>query len=146
MKFLILPYHAVEDEIKAMSKQLYDESLERKETDAFAVNWKYYRALSISGNLLATIALKGREIAAFAVYTVSVDPLHGKLQAANEVFYVDKEHRGKTSLKFLRKSDELLKGKGIETIAYVLSNNRLGKLLARNGYKPTHTVWSLNNV
>ena len=148
MKFMILPYHAVEDHIKATAKDLYDESFERKERDAFAVNWDYYHALSLSGNLLASIALieEERRIVAYAVYSVSVDPLHGELQAANDVFYVDKEHRGKMPLQFLRKSDELLKDKGINNISYVLSDERLGKLLARAGYKPTHTVWSTNNV
>lgn len=148
MKFMIVPYHAVEDHIKATAKDLYDQSIEKEETDAFAVNWDYYHALSISGNLLATIAFKeeDRKILAYAVYTVSFDPLHGDLQAANDVFYVDKKHRGKLSLQFLRKSDELLKDKGMSKISYILSDERLGKLLSRNGYKPTSTVWSLNNV
>ena len=148
MKFMVLPFHAVEDHIRATAKDLYDESIERREDDAFAINWDYYHSLSISGNLLVTIALieEEKKIVAYSVYSVFHDTLHGQLKATNEVFYVEKAYRGKMSFKLLKKSDELLKEKGIENIAYILSDERLGKLLSRNGYKPTHTVWSVNNV
>lgn len=145
MKFMILPYHAIEDHIMNTAKTLYDESVERKETDAFAVDWDYYKSLSLSGNLLVTIALDedARKIHGYAVYTVSDDPLHGDLQATNDVFYVEKKHRGRLSLKLLKEADKLLRQKGVKKISYVLSNESLGKLLSRNGYKPTHTVWSM---
>lgn len=146
IEYIIVPTHAVLDHIKRKSPDHFLKMKEKKFRDSANVDWDYYKSISLSGNSLAIVALKGKEIIGYSVFTVTSDPIHKEfLQAANDAFFVEEKYRNKISMKFLKKTNQLLKESGVNNISYILSDEKLGRVLSMSGYKPTHTVWSFEN-
>jgi len=67
---------------------------------------------------------------------------YGKQVAISEVLYVRPEYRGKTSIMFLRYIEDEVKSRGAKGLFQASSSKKdISKLMQREGYYPTETVY-----
>jgi hypothetical protein len=108
------------------------------------MDWDYYLAASYAGQCKAVTVRDDGKLVGYALFFIGHNPDHKHIiQATNSGIYLDEKYRGKVSLQLLRKSDEFMKELGAHEINYLLKDDRIGRLLGRNGYKSDHRLWSI---
>jgi hypothetical protein len=108
------------------------------------MDWDYYLSASHAGKCKAVTVRDGSRLVGYALFFIGNNPDHKHiLQATNSGIYLDEEYRGKISLQLIKKADEFLKNLGVKEINYLLKDDRIGRLLGRNGYKSDHKLWSI---
>lgn len=141
MRFDLVPFHEVGEEI---AKKVPEHYQAVKDYGPPNVDWDYYLQASLQGKCVAVTSRDNGVLVGYSVFFIETNANHKHiLEASNSGIYVDPSHRGKTALQLLKKSNEFLKQLNINEINYTLKDARIGKLLARQGYKPEHTVWSI---
>lgn len=145
MEFKCLPFHEVGHLIAANMKKHYAEIKEKEGYGEVNADWGTYLALSAEGNCLA-YCVYDDGLVAYSVFVITPNLNHKtNLEAMNVTLYVAPEYRAKITTKFLRWQNEDLISKGLNEVAFMVRDERLGKLLKRVGMKPTHTLWTLRN-
>ena len=108
------------------------------------VDWDYYLEASYLGQCMAVTAHQDGELAGYSIFFISKNANQKHMtEASNVALYVTPKHRGKLALLLMKKSDEFLNG--VDEITYTLRDDRIGKLLSRQGYKPEYKVWSIKH-
>lgn len=107
------------------------------------LDWDYYLSASHAGHCQAVTVRDDDELVGYSIFFISHDPDRKHiLQATNSGIFLDKEYRGKIAMELMKKSDAYMKELGVHEINYLLKDDRLGRLLGRNGYKPEYKLWS----
>jgi hypothetical protein len=107
------------------------------------LDWEYYLAASHSGQCFAVAVYDGDFIGG-SVFFISTNPNHKNiLEATNSIIFLEEKHRGRIAIELFKKAHEFLKEFGVQEISYTLKDERIGRLLARSGFKPEATVWSI---
>ena len=141
MKYAFVPFHEVAEEIAKSIPTIFEEMNESY--DQPNVDWDYYLESSYAGQCFAVTA-RNEKLIGVAVFFIGTNAHHKTIiEATNSLLYVAKPFRGRVSLEILNKSDEFLKAMGVHEASYLLKDNKIAKLLARRGYKPEYTSWSV---
>ena len=142
MMFEAKAFHEVATDVITASK-----AHEVRQKDDIFVDWEGYLQESLQGTCITfTMRDDAGKLIAYNMFLITSDPHRkNRIEAQNQMIWVAPEHRGKASVRFMRDCHEWLKNKQINNVVYVMSDERIGKLLEKSGFKPTHTVWSLNN-
>lgn len=142
MIYDFVPFHLVAEEIAKNLENHYDDVNLKDEYGRPNLDWDSYLQLSLAGRCKVVTA-RNDKLIAYSCFCISNNLNHkGIIEAANTGIFIDKEYRGKITLELLRKSDEYLKGLGVNEVNYILNDKRIGALLRRAKYKAKHTVWS----
>lgn len=142
MIYDFVPFHLVAEEIAKNLENHYDDVDLKDEYGRPNLDWDSYLQLSLAGRCHAVIARQGKLIG-YSVFCISNNLNHKDVvEAANTGIFVNKEYRGKITLELIRKSDEYLKGIGVNEISYILKDDRIGMILRRVKYKAKHILWS----
>lgn len=146
MKLEFIHLHDVIKEVCNLAQSHHDDAIEPK-SKCLSIDWDYYLNLSLSGCFMGVVMRDEQGIMrGYSFYQVTNDPLNKEKKVANcDVIFIKKEYRGKNTFDMLKFADEHLKKLSVDETTYVFHDQRLGKILARNGYKPEYTVWSLKN-
>ncbi len=140
MEFHFVPYHPVSQRIK---KKIHEVQGEFEETyGAIKIDWDYFEQSSRAGHAYIALILDNQEIVGFSGFLINRNAHHELMEADNVVIFVDKNKRGITSLKLIKFANQKLKELGVHQVNYVLKDERIGKLLSRQGFKPEFTTWS----
>lgn len=140
IQFDLVPFHEVGEEIARYVPLHYEDV---KDYGLPNVDWDYFLYASAQGKCWA-ITVRDEKLVGYSVFFIESNTNHKHIkEAVNAGLYVDKKYRGRTALTLLKKSDEFLKKLNVDVINYTLKDERIGRLLARGGYKPEHIVWSM---
>jgi hypothetical protein len=143
MIYDFVPFEDVGEEIARNLEAHYNDADSRDDYGRPDLDWPAYITLSREGKCGAVIARNDGELIAYSVFIIGMNINHKQIaEALNTGFFIAEKWRGKITNEFLRKSDEYLKEIGVDRINYVLSDDRLGQLLKRKGYKSKFITWS----
>lgn len=141
MIFAMVPFHEVGEEIAKKVPEHYEAV---KDYGPPNVDWDYYLQASFEGKCVAITARDEEKLVGYAVFFIETNANHKHhLEAINSGLFVDPEYRGSTAIEMFKRTTEFLKSLNVNEINYALKDERIGRLLAREGYKPDHTVWSI---
>jgi len=109
------------------------------------VDWLYYLQACDAGLCNVVTMRDGEKLVGYAIIMISNNPRH---KDRNEAFcdglFVEKEYRGKWAVKLLQKMKEYAKDLNAE-LNFLVGDEKVGRLLALNGFKKSKTLWSLKN-
>ena len=146
IEFKHLPFHEIGHVIASNISKHYDEIKEKDSYGMVDADWRGYLELSGQGNCIAFCAYDGDKLAAYSVFVLSQNMNHKKhIDAMNVALYVYPEYRAKVTVKLLKYANDVLLESGVSEIAYMVKDDRIGKILGRAGLEPTHTLWALRN-
>lgn len=140
MKFFIVPYHTVQDQVKNIiaDQSDYFENIYGE----LNVDWNYFQYLSTIGKAFVCLAVNDNEVVGLAGFTISENAHHSQVEADNVVIFLEEKHRGKNSIDLLDFCKESLKKLGVSKINFTLKDNAIGKFLEMNKFKPEYKIWS----
>lgn len=139
--FILL--HHVYKEIKPNVERHYTEMTEGDDYGTPDVDWELYLALSKINRCFVVTARDQGKLVGYSIYTIGAMPRHKSIaQALSEGIFLEKEYRNKYSRIFMKKCEQYLMLTRIKETKYILSDDRVGRLLGANGYKPKYKVWS----
>jgi hypothetical protein len=141
IEFNLVPFHEIAEYVaRNVDQHVLDSGYGKRAN----LDWDYYLAASHSGECVAIVVTDDEKTVGYSVFFVSNNPNHKHIiEANNSGIYLEKKYRGKTSIQLFKKADELLKALGVSEINYLLKDDRVGKILSRNGYRPEHKLWSV---
>lgn len=100
-------------------------------------DWEHYF------NSYVVTARDSGKLIGYSAFFVNTNVNHKHIvEAENAGIFVDPAYRGRVSVELIKKSDQFLKDNGVHVINYAVHDERIGRLLARQGYKPMQIVWS----
>ncbi len=143
MKYEIVPFHNIFEIVYNNKDEHIKEMGEHGNNICF--DWEYIIKCSLDGECIAVTMVDDdkKGIAGYAVFLIDTDITNYKRKCAvNVILYVGNNYRGRKSIDFIKNIDKLLKDIGVVSIDFTLSDDKLGKLLGRNGYKITSKTWS----
>lgn len=144
ISFDFVPLHKVGHEIAPNIARHYAEMSDGDEYGVPEIDWDTYLALSHAGHCLVLTVRDGEKLVGYSVYTIGRNPRYKQIiEASSAGIFLEKEYRGKLSEQFIKKADEYLKKIGVQETIYVLSDDRVGRLLGRGGYESKYKVWSI---
>lgn len=140
--FDFTPLHLVVDEIMPNVARHYEEMSDGDDYGPPDIDWDTYLALSHARQCMAVTARDKGKLIGYGVFAITRNLRYRTLwMASSEGIFIEKPYRGNLSKKFLRKCDAYLALYGARETHYILSDDRVGKLLARNGYESKYKVW-----
>lgn len=141
IEYAFVPAHTIMGEgVEMLPRHAEDAAYGEKAN----LDWDYYLEASIAGQCYASTVRDNGKLVGYSVYFLSTQTNHKHIiEASNSVLFIEKKYRGRAFFKLLDVAEEALKKMGAHEINYLLKNPQLGKLLARRGYKPDHTLWSI---
>lgn len=143
IRYDLVPFHEIAEFVAKNVTQHYADLKENTGHSFAKIDWQYYLDLSRAGHCLAVVAYDGEQAVGYSWYTISNDPLHmDKWMASSDAFWVDKAYRSQVNL--FREAKEALKKIGVHEVSYLVGSPAMGRLLARQGYKKTHELWSVD--
>jgi hypothetical protein len=143
--FDLVPLHRVFREIEPNIPRHYSEMTDGDEYGVPDIDWPTYLAMSQMDRCVVVTARDGEALVGYGVYSLGHNPRYKtRFEASSHGIFLEKPHRGKFSAAFLKKADEYLRKIGVRETHYILSDERVGKYLGRNGYKSKYKVWSVN--
>lgn len=141
--FNCVPFLNAADEIR---KHVEAHKKEQGMWDIVNIDWLSYITFSQLGKCFAFTMHNDGQLVGYSVFILSNDlNMKTRMEAHNMAFFIQKEFRGKATLKFIQYTNSYLKSKQISSILYTLEDDRIGKLLERKGYKEKYKVWVLEN-
>lgn len=144
LTFDLVPLHCVYEEIMPNISRHYNEMTEGDEYGEPDIDWELYLAVSRINRCVVVTARDVNKLVGYAVYTLGNKLRYKNIkQASSEGVFLEKEYRAKYSRIFLKKADEFLKQIGTQETHYILSDDRVGRILGGNGYKSKYKVWSV---
>lgn len=142
--FDLLPLHRVYEEIKPNLPRHYHELTEGDDYGPFDIDWEMYLHLSHLNKCLVVTVRDDKKLVGYSVYSVGRNPRYKTIiQACSDGIFLEKEYRGQLSRIFMKKADEYLRQIGVGETIYILSDDRVGRILGGNGYKAEHKVWRI---
>lgn len=142
--FDFIPLHCVLEEIKPNVARHYTEMTEGDEYGEPDMDWDLYVALSKMNRCYVVTARDKGKLVGYSAYTFSTLSRYRTVKsAANEALFLEKEYRSKYSRIFIRKCEQYLMLTGVSETKYILSDDRVGRLLGANGYQTKYKVWSV---
>lgn len=142
--FDFIPLHCVYEEIKPNVARHYTEMTEGDEYGSPDIDWDLYLALSKINRCFVVTARDEGKLVGYSVYTFSTLSRYRTINsAANEALFLEKPYRRKYSRIFIKKCEQYLLLTGVKETRYILSDDRVGRLLGANGYKSNYKVWSV---
>lgn len=144
MIYQIEPFHEIAEYVAEKVPEHYEEVKNREGSELPNMDWDYYLEASLSGQCIAITARDQGKLVGYSVFFIETNANHKHiLEAVNSGIFLERKYRGRESLNLLRKTTEMLKQRGVHTISYLLKDDRIGKLLSRNGYKMDMKLWSI---
>jgi len=138
-----VPFHEVAQEIAMNLDRHYEDVDQKDDYGPPNLDWELYIEQSLAGQCLAIVARDKAKLVGYSVFFVGGNANHkGIKEATNTGIFIDKAYRGKITGALLKKTDEYLSRIGVNEASYLLSDDRIGKLLERNRYAVTHKQWS----
>jgi len=130
----------LEEEIIPLWEQHYDEIASNKDVIKLDPNLGGYRAFDECGGLIILTLRDNGKLVGYSFFVLQMS-LHYQtvIMAANDLFYVLPEYRGKMlGSKLMREAEKILKDLGVHQILMrTKSYANFGVLLERNGYEET---------
>lgn len=143
MIYDFVPLHDVAGEIAKNLDKHYEDADSRDDYGKANIDWDNYFALSRDGKCRVVTARKDGEMVGYSIFIIGTNINHKHIiEALNTGLFIQKGYRGKIVSEFLRKTDEYLNELGVMRVNYALSDDRLGALLKRKGYKAKFITWS----
>jgi hypothetical protein len=141
VQYALEPFHQIASDVALKIPAHY---AEKKSFGLPNLDWDYYLTASHMGLCKAITVRDDDKLVGYSVFFISHDTDRKHIQiATNAGVFLDPEYRGKIAIQLLKKSDEYLKELGAQEINYLLDDDRLGRLLGRNGYKSEYKLWSV---
>ena len=135
------PLHTVAHEIAPNVERHYHEMTEGDDYGPPDIDWDAYIASSRHGLCRAVVVRDKGILVGYSVWSIGKNPRYKtKIQASSDGIFLEKPYRGTVSKELIKKTDEFLRAIGVTQIVYILSDDRVGKLL--KGYKSNYKVWS----
>ena len=141
MKFYIVPFHSVYDDVKAIINTNKDDF--KKTFGEVDVDYPYFLSMSAAGNAFVCMMV-GEKIHGVAGFILNETATQKEVTADNVMFFVGKPYRGKKTKEFMEFSKESLKKLGANKINFTIKNDAFGRILKMYGFKPEYTTWSIN--
>lgn len=144
MIYQIEAFHDIAGYVAKNVSEHHKEADERETSEPLNMDWDYYFEASLAGQCIAITARDDGELVGYSVFFIETNANHKHiLEAVNSGVFLEKKYRGRESLNLFKRSTELLRGKGIHAINYLIKDDRIGKLLSRQGYKMEMKLWSI---
>lgn len=144
IEFDLVPLHRVYQEIMPNIARHYTEMTDGDDYGTPDIDWDTYLALSRIHRCVVVTARDGGKLIGYSAYTIGNNLRYKEItEATSSGVFLEKEYRGQLSSQFIKKADEYLKKIGIHETNYILSDDRVGRLLGRNGYESKYKIWSV---
>lgn len=144
--YQVVPFHTVGEELARNVDRYVSEITDFSEHGAPNVDWDGYLNLSAHGLARVITARHHEKLVGFIAFVLTHNMRHKHVREAwSQGIFVEKKYRGEVSVALTKKADEFIKTLGIHVTNYMLSDERVGRLLGRNGYQPKYTIWSKNH-
>lgn len=144
MIYKLVPFHTIGHYVAQNADNHHSTMLEEKTEASPRIDWEYFLTLSQQGQCIASVMQVDNEVRGYSVFVLGNDTLYkDRLEATNQALYIEPEFRSHTQ-EFLKETNKLFKDLGVQSINYILGNERLGKLMSRVGFKDKYTVWSVD--
>lgn len=141
--FGFVPLHEIAHEIAPNVARHYTEMTDGDDYGAPDIDWDAYIATSKAGLCRAVTVRDQGKLVGYSVYSIGRNPRYKtRIEASSDGIFLEKEYRGKYGDQLIKKADEYLKNLGIHETNYIESDDRVGNLLARNGYQSPYRIWS----
>ncbi len=141
--FDFVPLHTVVREIAPHVGTHYAQMTDGDDYGFPDIDWDSYLLASQAGLCRVVTVRDGGKLVGYSVYSFGRNLRYKEIiEASSDGIFLEKEYRGKLSSELLKRADQYLKALGIHETSYVLSDERVGKLLARNGYTAKYKVWT----
>lgn len=136
------PGHEVVDIIKSYEEEHYSEIKDKTMYPDKSVDWNTYVELSKLGLCYVIFAKEEKEIIGYSCYTLTVDLNRSdQVIAMNVALFIKRKYRGRLVVDFIKECDKILGEKQVKQVLHSYSDNRIGKLLEKAGYKPKSITW-----
>ena len=143
IEYLLEPFANIADYVFKNQHEHYKDASGMVSHYIPEVDWNYYLQASAARQCVAITARNDGKPVGYSVFFISYDPNHKSImEATNSGIFVERAYRGRVSLQLINKADQYLKEMGVHEINYLVKDDRIGKLLARYGYKNDHKLWS----
>lgn len=143
IEFDFVQFHLVAGEIAPNVARHYREMSEGDDYGPPNIDWDTYIQASVNGQCMTVTARDKNKLIGYAVYVIGRNPRYKHiLEAESNGVFLEKEYRGKIGIRLLKKADEFLSKIGVQETNYTLSDERVGKILERNGYQTHYRIWS----
>lgn len=107
------------------------------------IDWHTYIQASRAGLCRVVTVRDDNKLVGYAVYSLGRNLRYKNIiEASSDGIFLEKEYRGKLSAELIKRADQYLKTLGIHETNYILSDDRVGRLLGRSGYQSKYKVWS----
>lgn len=144
IEFDFVPFHLVAGEIAPNVSRHYQEMTDGDDYGPPNIDWDTYIHASIQGQCLTVTVRDKKKLIGYSVYIVGPNPRYKHIiEASSNGIFLEKEYRGKHGIHFMKKADEFLKKMGVHETNYTLSDERVGKILERQGYETKYKIWSV---
>lgn len=141
--FGIAHLHDVYEEIKPNVARHYAEMSDGDDYGTPEIDWDSYLAASRANRCVVVTVRDEKKLVGYSVYSLGANPRYKNLvMASSDGIFLEKPYRGKLSRQLIKKADEYLKNIGVHETVYILSDDRVGQLLSRDGYQSKYKVWS----
>ena len=141
--FDFVPLHQVGHEIAPNVERHYSEMSDGDDYGIPQIDWDSYIAASHIGLCRVVTVRDEGELVGYAVYSIGRNLRYkNRIEASSDGVFLEKPYRGKLSNELLNMADKFLSELGIHETNYILSDDRVGKLLGRKGYKSKYKIWS----
>lgn len=144
IKFDFINGKYVAEEIARNVVRHVSEMEDQNDYGAPNIDWDYYLAMCHAGNCHVLTMRDGEKLVGYAVMMFNNDPRHkDRYEAMCEGLFVEKEYRRKYGAKMIKRLCEYMKK--IKVDAHILiSDERIGRLLSRYGFRETKKLWSFS--
>lgn len=143
MNFDLVPFHLIAGEIAPNISRHYTEMSEGDEYGPPNIDWDSYIHASVAGQCVAVTVRDQGVLVGYSVYMIGPNPRYKHIvEAVSSGIFLEKEYRGR--INFFKKADEFLQKIGVQETSYILSDERVGKVLERQGYTSNYKIWSRN--
>lgn len=144
ISFDLVPLHRIYHEISPNVARHYAEMTEGDEYGEPDLDWTLYLALSEADRCVAVTLRDGGKLVGYSVFVLGSNPRYkARRQADNAGLFIEKPYRAKYHSAMIKKSNKYLKKIGVHEAVYILSDDRVGRLLARHGAESKYKVWSI---
>lgn len=144
---MIYNFVSFNDVAEAIAKNLdahYADADFREDYGKANLDWENYFSLSAAGKCKVITVEDNGELIAYSGFVIGRNINHKEIiEAVNSGFFIKEKYRGKIAKELIKKTKEYLHGYGVTRISYQLTDERLGRLLRREGFEAKYKIWSI---
>jgi|GEM_PF-3056683 len=143
IKFGFEPAHLVAGEIAPHIVRHHQSIFDRDDNGSINIDWDTYMGGGLHGICMIATARHNENLVGYAVYQIGTNNRQKHIvEAFCEGFFVEPEYRGTLGSALLRHADVFLSRYGVQQTHYLIENDRIGRLLARQNYHCEFKLWS----